>query len=101
VPGALVYTGILITPLIVMSGLLYNLLTGLGEFGKYNLIRVTQAFMLFITCVLLVGVFHRGALGSLLGILLANLTALILLAGWFIYPYKSILGNLVNGAVRY
>jgi O-antigen/teichoic acid export membrane protein len=84
VPGNLVFIGILITPLVVLSGLLYNLFTGLGEFGKYNLVRVTQAFLLLITCVLLVGVFFLGALGSLLGVLIANLTALILLLFWLI-----------------
>lgn len=88
VPGNLVYIGIFIMPLTVLVGFLYNLLTGLGEFGKYNLIRVTQAFLLLFTCILLISVFSRGVLGSLLGVLIANLAALILLTLWLFIKIK-------------
>ena len=55
VTGLLVYIGIVITPLATTSSLFYNLLVGLEEFGKYNVVRMTQYLTLLLGCILLVG----------------------------------------------
>ena len=78
----LVYIGMVITPLATISSLLYNLLVGLTEFGKYNVIRVTQNLALLVGCILLVGALSLGVLGALSAIVLANLIVVLLSYFW-------------------
>jgi len=82
VPVSLIYIGIWITPILTVLGLSYNLLTGLAEFGKYNVVRVVQAFLLLISSLVLVGAFSLKVFGSLLGVLFTNLIALVIIIWW-------------------